>query len=162
MKVLGQDYYLDNQTLIKKLEIETGKKELLWEWDSFFQERYEMYNKIYFKNLLKSLSTTYCIYEYFGGDVDLEWSAIVLDINNGIIYKIHQNHIVRNELKCNLTNIINLNSKFNNSYIEGEIARGYSVSLITLVNNSEISWVLTGGSITSKLDLSQYNRHKKC
>lgn len=72
MKVLGQDYYPDNQTLIKKLEIETGKKELLWEWDSFFQERYEMYNKIYFKNLLKSLSTTYCIYEYFGGDVDLD------------------------------------------------------------------------------------------
>ena len=150
MKLHGQQYYPDNQTLIEKIEMETGEKELEWEWELFFEKRDAMHDDKVFQSMLESLSSTYYIYECLGGDVGLKWSAFVIDINNKALYKISRNRIERIEIKCDMSDCLNCNTKFNNSFIEGEITRGYSVSLITLVNNSVTSWLMTGGSFGPK------------
>lgn len=119
---------------------------------TFFEERDTMHNGEAFQNMLESLSDSYYVYECFGGDVGLKWSAFVIDINNEVLYTISHNRIERIEIKCDVCDFLNCNTKFNNSYVEGEITRGYSVTLTTLVNNSVISWVLAGGSISSKFN----------
>lgn len=66
------EYYPDNQTLMEKIEMETGEKELEWEWELFFEERDTVHNGEAFQNMLESLSDSYYVYECFGDDVELK------------------------------------------------------------------------------------------